>query len=131
MIGTLCAQPIAWHRGLPASLAFATFRRDPKALLSPEPLGAFAVDRPAVLEQALVSLAISPSRPLARERPQLRSQCLVIFDHSHDVALGGAVLPRQPARPTLREPEPVLKGQDGTAPPGRAQKFPADSSLSP
>jgi hypothetical protein len=131
VIWTLCAQPIAWHRGLPASLAFATFRRDPKALLAPEPLGAFAVDRPAVLQQTLVSLAISPSRPLARERPQRRSQRRVIFDYSHDVALGRAVLPRQPARPTLREPEPLLESQDGTTSPGRAQKFPADNSLSP
>ncbi len=76
-------------------------------------------------------LTVSPSRSLARERPQLRSQWRVIFDCSHDVALGGAVLPRQPARPTLREPEPFLKRQDGTTSPGRAQKFPAESSLSP
>ena len=76
-------------------------------------------------------LTVSPPRPFTRERPQLRSQRRVISDHSHDVALGGAVLPRQPARPTLREPEPFLEGQDGTTSPGRAQKFPADSSLSP
>jgi hypothetical protein len=77
-----------------------------------------------------MSLAIPPARPLARERPQLSSQRRVIPAHSHDVALGRAVLTRQPARPTLREPEPVLESQDGTASPGRAQKFPADSSFS-
>ena len=76
-------------------------------------------------------LTVSPPRPLTRERPQLNSQRRVILDHSHDVALGRAVLPRQPARPTLREPEPFLESQDGTTSPGRAQKFPADSSFSP
>ncbi len=76
-------------------------------------------------------LTVPPPRPLTRERPQRRSQRRVISDHSHDMALGGAVLPRQPARPTLREPETFLERQDRTAPPGRAQKFPADNSLSP
>jgi hypothetical protein len=47
------------------------------------------------------------------------------------VALGGAVLAGKPARPTLREPQPFLQSQDSTAPPGRAQKFPADNSFRP
>ena len=78
-----------------------------------------------------MSLTVSPPRSLTRERPQLNSQRRVILDHSHDMALGRAVLPRQPARPTLREPEPFLEGQDGTTSPGRAQTFPADSAFRP
>jgi hypothetical protein len=47
------------------------------------------------------------------------------------VALRGAMLTSQPARPTLGEPEPLLQRSNGSAPTGRAQKFPAESSLSP
>ena len=131
VIGPLRPQPVPWHGGIPAPVAFASLRRHPQPLLPPQPLGPLAVDLPALLQQALMRLTVSPPRPLTRERPQLSSQRRVILDHRHDVALGRAVLPRQPTRPTLGEPEPFLKRQDGTTPPGRAQKFPADSSFSP
>ena len=76
-------------------------------------------------------LAVPPPRPLARERPQRRPQRRVVPDRDRSVALRRAMLTSQPACPTLGEPQPFLERQDGTAPPGRAQKFPADSSLSP
>ena len=124
-------EPVTRHRGLPNTLAFAALLGHPEAFLAPQPLAPLSVDVPALLKQMLVRSAVPPPRPLAREGPQLRSQRQVILGHLRHVALGGAVLTGQTARPTLRETEPLLKSQDGTAPPGRAQKFPADSSLSP
>ncbi len=112
VIRTLGTQPVTWHGEIPAPLPFATLKRDPKTLLAPEPLSALAADQPAVLEQTLVSLAISPARPVARERPQRRPQCHIICDHNHDVTLSEATLPRQPARPTLKEPKPILQSQE-------------------
>ena len=78
-----------------------------------------------------MGLAIAPPRPVAGELAQQRPQRGVVLGDRDGVALGGAVLARQSACPTLREPEPFLQGQDGTAPPGRAQKFPEASSFRP
>jgi hypothetical protein len=124
MIGTLGAQPVAWHRGIPTSLAFAALGRHPQPLLPPQPLGALAVDRPALLEQILMGTTVTPPRPTTRERPKRHSQCRVILSQSQLMTLGRSVLTGKPARPTLREPEPVLQRKNGMAPPGRAQKFP-------
>jgi hypothetical protein len=131
MVRTLRTEPIARNRRDPAPLAFTPLLRDPQALLAPQPLGAFAVDRPALIEQMLMRLPVPPPRPLARERPQLRPQRRVVLHHLRLVALGGAMLTGKPARPTLRETQPLPQHENGTAPPGRAQKFPADSSFSP
>jgi hypothetical protein len=79
----------------------------------------------------LVRATVPPPRATARERHQLRPQRQIVLGDLRRVTLGGAMLAGQTARPTLREPKPFLESQDGTAPPGRAQKFPADSSLSP
>ncbi len=76
-------------------------------------------------------LAVPPPRPLAGEPPQLRPQRRILRRHERLVALRGAMLTSQPARPTLGEPEPLLQRSNGSAPTGRAQKFPAESSLSP
>ena len=45
------------------------------------------------------------------------------------VALGAAVLPDQPARPPLGDPEHPLQVFDGAAPAGRAHQFPRPSSF--
>ena len=78
-----------------------------------------------------MGLAITPPRSLARERAQRRPQHGVVLDDRNTMTLGRAVLARQPACPTPREPQPLLQSQDGTTPPGWAQKFPADNSLRP
>src|SRR3954466_4607162 len=47
----LRAQPTARARGTAEPLALASPRRDPEALLAPQPLDPLAVDRPALLAQ--------------------------------------------------------------------------------
>ena len=86
MIWALSSQPVTWHRGVPAALAFAPLGGHPQAFLAPQPLGALAVNRPALLEQMLMSLAIPPARPLARERSQL-----------------ALATPRRPGRPAAHD----------------------------
>ena len=124
VIWALGPQPVARHRRFPAALAFAALGRHPQPFLAPQPLGALAVDRPALLEQMLMRLAIPPARPLARERPQLRSQRRVVLGHQRLTPLGRAGLTDIPARPPLREAETVLEHQDRSAPTRRAQNFP-------
>jgi hypothetical protein len=93
LIGPLSSQPIARDCRFPASLAFATFGRHPQALFAPEPLGALAVHIPALIEQMLVRATVSPPRPPARERDELRPQRGVVLDDSGLVTLGGACWP--------------------------------------
>jgi hypothetical protein len=131
VIRPLGPEPITGHSRFPTSLAFAALGRHPEPFLTPQPLTALAVDIPALIEQVLMRAAIPPPRPTARKRDQLRSQRRVILGNSGLMTLGGAVLTGETARPTLREPETFLESQDRTTSPGRAQKFPADSSLSP
>jgi luciferase family oxidoreductase group 1 len=61
---------------------------------------------------------------------QAGSQGLVVLGRLRAVALRGAVLAGEPARPTLGEAEAVLQHADRLAPPGRAQKFPLAISFS-
>jgi hypothetical protein len=79
----------------------------------------------------LMRLAIPPPRPLAGEHTQLRSDRRVIYRDGRLVTLRGPMLTSQTTRPTLGEPKPLLQRSNGSAPTGRAQKFPAESSLSP
>ena len=64
--------------------------------------------------------AITPARTCCGEISELFSQRLVFWGQWRLVALGGAVLAGDPARPTLGEAEPILQHADGLAPPGRA-----------
>jgi hypothetical protein len=71
-----------------------------------------------------VGAAVAPARPLFGDLAQASSQGGVIWGHLRAVALRGAILAGEPARPTLGEAEAVLQHADRLAPPGRAQKFP-------
>ena len=62
MVRVFCAEPIAGNGGITAALAFATLGGYPQAFLAPEPLTAFAVHRPALIEQVLVGTAVPPPR---------------------------------------------------------------------
>jgi hypothetical protein len=64
------------------------------------------------------------------ELAQLGSEGSIPVRLARLVALGGAVLPDQLARPPLRHPEHLLQVGDGAAPAGRAHQFPRPSSLS-
>ncbi len=131
MIGPLSPQPLGRDGQLAQPLAFAALGRHSEALLAPHPPGALDVQRPPVLQQQRVRAPVPPPRALPRDPSQLRLQRRVIVGDRGLVALGGAMLPRQPARPTLRHPQPLLQSNDRATSTRRAQKFPADSSLSP
>lgn len=78
MIGPLRTQPITRHRRIAHTLAFATLGRNPQGLLAPQPLRSFALDMPTLLEQILVSSAITPPGTAPRELPQLHTQRRII-----------------------------------------------------
>ena len=63
------------------------------------------------------------------ELAQLRPQRSVPVRFGGLVTLGAAVLPDQPARPPLGDPEHLLQVLDGAAPAGRAHQFPRPSSF--
>lgn len=96
-----------------------------------DPLHPLAIDAPPLLQQMLMGLAVPPPRSLPGERTQLRSDRRVIDSDRRLATLRGAMLSSQTTRPTLGEPEPFLQRNNSSTPPGRAQKFPRDSSLSP
>ena len=73
--------------------------------------------------------AVAPPRMGAAERTELLAQRPVPVGLDLLVALGGAVLPDQPARPPLRHPEHPLEVLDRAAPAGRAHQFPRPSSF--
>jgi hypothetical protein len=75
-----------------------------------------------------VGTAIAP-RMGAAELSQLGSQGPVPVRLHGPMALGGAVLPDQLARPPLGDAEHPLEVVDGAAPAGRAHQFPRPSSL--
>jgi hypothetical protein len=68
---------------------------------------------------------------LRREPPQpLAQRIIAIGIIARLVALGGAVLPRDLARPPLRQTEPLDDYASGIASARRAQKFPFAISFS-
>jgi hypothetical protein len=122
-------QPIR-RRGRDAEpLAFTASRGHAEAFLTPEPLDGLAVDRPAGLAELGVGATVAPAGMHAAELAQLGSQCPVPVGLDRLVALGGAVLPDQPARPPLGHAEHLLQVVDGAAPAGRAHQFPRPSSF--
>ena len=72
---------------------------------------------------------VAPPRPLDGELTQQRPQRLIGLDGLGLVALRGAVLADELARPALADPEAVPQQQDRSAPAGWAQKFPFASSF--
>jgi hypothetical protein len=87
------------------------------------------VQREAFGEQVAVGTAVAPAGPLFGDLAQPRSQSRVVIGNLRTVALCGAVLAGNPARPALGEAEAVLQHADRLAPLGRAQKFPLAISL--
>ena len=67
---------------------------------------------------------VAPPRTLSGKLPQAIPQGTVIDSPSGLVTLCRAVLASDLARPTLREPETILKHQDRGSATRRAQKFP-------
>ena len=108
LVGALCAKPLGRHgRGAEAPA-----------------LSAALGDALALLEQAGVGSSIAPARTLCRELTEANSQGSVVAWGVRLMALGGAVLAGDPARPTLGEAEAVAEHAGRLAPPGQAQKFP-------
>jgi len=77
-----------------------------------------------------VGAAVAEAGLLLGDLAQAGAQGLVVWGPVGLVALGGAVLAGDPARPTLGEAEAVPERQDRLPPPGRAQTFPRATSLS-
>ena len=79
MIGPLGPQPVARHRRFPAPLAFPPLLRHAESFLAPHALHPLAIDAPALIEQMLMRLAVSPPRSLAGERTELRPERRVVL----------------------------------------------------
>jgi len=120
VVGTLGAEPLGWDRGIAESTALLGLGGNPQTLLAPDPLHPLAIQRPSLGAQVPMGAAVAPAGTLGRELAQTCPQGSLIRGNLGEVALGGAVLAGDPARPTLGEAEAVLKGQDRLAPSGRA-----------
>lgn len=122
-------EPVGRRGGLAQAPALLGLGRHAKALFAPDPLHPLAVEREAFAQQVAVGAAVAPAGPIFGELAKAGTQRLVLWGHLGTVALRGAVLAGDPARPTLGEAEAVLQHADRSAPPGRAQKFPLAISL--
>jgi hypothetical protein len=129
MVGMLGRQPLRRRGRDTKPLALAASRGHAEAFLAPEPLDGLAVDRPALLAELGVGAAVAPAGMGPAELAELFTQRPVAVWLDRLVALGGAVLPDQPARPPLGDPEHPLQVLDGAAPAGRAHQFPRPSSF--
>jgi hypothetical protein len=78
-----------------------------------------------------VDAAVAPAGMGPAALAQLGSQRPVPVRRQGLVALGGAVLPDQPARPPRRDAEHPLAVLDGAASAGRAHRFPHPTPLAP
>src|SRR5271155_4578318 len=120
LVGALGPEPAGGDRGAAKPTALLGLGWHPQALLAPDPLHPLSVEDPSLGEQVPMGAAVAPAGTLGRELSQTCSQGSLISGHLGEVALGGAVLAGDPARPTLGEAEAVLKSQDRLAPSGRA-----------
>src|SRR3954451_4153994 len=126
----LGAQPIGRNRGLAETLALAPPRRNPQALLAPQPLHALAVNHPALIDQLRVRAAVSPPGPPNGDLTQRGSQRPLVAGDDGFTALRGPVLADHPAGPALADAETVTQHRDRPTPTGRAHQFPRATSLS-
>src|SRR5215217_6882635 len=129
MVGVLGRQPVRWRGRRSQPLTLAAAGRHPQALLAPPPLDGLTVDHPALLAELGVGAPIAPARMRPAELAQLVAERPVPVRFDRLMALGGAVLPDQLARPPLRHPKHLLEMFDGAAPAGRAHQFPRPSSF--
>ena len=105
-------------------------RRQPQPLVTPQPLHPLAVARPALPSQQRMDAPVAVARMTPREQLQPLPQQRLLRHQPAPVALRGAMLARQPARPALGDPETIAQRHHRSAPPLRAQKFPRATSLS-
>jgi hypothetical protein len=105
--------------------------RHAQALFAPQPLDLLAVHGPALLADGAPGEPVAPTRMLGRQLPQpLPQRVVALAAATTIVALGRAVLTRDPPRPPLRQSEPFDDHPNGIASAGRAQKFPFAISFS-
>ena len=129
MVGVLGGQPVRRRGGDAQPLTFVAPGWHPQTLLTPEPLDGLAVDRPPLLQELGVGAPIAPPGMGPAELAQLVTEGSVPVRFHGLMALGGAVLPDQLARPPLGDAEHPLQVLDGAAPAGRAHQFPRPSSF--
>ena len=102
-----------------------------QAFLPPEPLHPLVIDGPALPPQEAVGHPPAPADVLSGNLPEALAQLgLLDIDNLAPMALGAAVLPRQPADKAFRSPVTILQNRDGSTAAFRAQKFPSARSLS-
>jgi hypothetical protein len=129
MVGALGPQPLGGHGGLAEPLAFPL--RHPEAFIASQALDLLAVHGPAIRADGAPGEAVAPAWMLRRELAQpLAQRIIAIGIIARLVALGGGVLPRDLARPPLRQTEPLDDHANGIASARRAQKFPFAISFS-
>ena len=124
LIRTLRAQPRAGDGGDAEALPLAPLGRHPQALLAPQALDPLAVHLEALAAQGSPGAPVTPAGMLARELAQAGAQRLVTITPAGLVALRGAVLAGDPARPPLRHREPLPQHAHGLASARRAHQFP-------
>jgi hypothetical protein len=129
MVRVFGSQSIRRAGGGAQALAFAAPGWHPQALLAPQPLDGLAVHPPALATELDVSAPIAPARMGPAEGTKLLAQRPIPVWRQGPMALGGAVLPDQPARPSLGDPEHPLEMLDGAAGTGRVHQFPGPSSF--
>src|SRR5213078_2929244 len=85
---------------------------------------------PALQHQLVVRAPVPPARPLLADLAQPRAQHRVIDGARRLVALRGAMLPHDPARPALADIQTVAQHRNRLTPAGWAHQFPLATSFS-
>jgi hypothetical protein len=107
VIRILGSEPPGGCRRVTEALTFAASGRDPQPLFSPQTLDLFAVHDVAFAAQHGVRPPVAPTGMTLGEAAQPRPQLPVRVRLGRLVTLGRAVLAHDPARPSLRDPEPL------------------------
>jgi hypothetical protein len=105
-------------------------RWHPQPLFSPEALDFLAVEAVSLPSEHGVGPAIAPAGVVAGKVPELAAQVGIGVGLGRAMALGGAVLPDDSARPPLREAEAHLEHVGGSTSLRRAYHFPDAISFS-
>jgi hypothetical protein len=124
LVSALGAQVACRGCGRPEPHPLPAPDRHPQPLLAPEALDALAIDLPTLGAKQRPGAAVAEARMGTRDFAQATTQGVVATERGILVALGGAVLAGDSARPPLGEPKAVLKHPDRGSSARRAQKFP-------
>ena len=109
MVRVLGRQPVGRTGRGTEALAFAAAGRHAQAFLAPQALDGLAVHCPAPAAKLGMGAPIAPPWMGAAELAQRLAEGPVPIRLDRLVALGGAVLPDQPARPPLGHPKYLLE----------------------